>query len=647
MVETVKFSDFTSTAIDQMVGLGSGANVRNSGISPSDATYILNTPNSALSFAQALSDLTTGILKSTSVTGIVSISPSLTSIDGLTTSPDKMIYTTASNVYAVTDLTLLARTLLSDSTSSAMRSTLGLGTASTKNATDNTKDNVISSGGSFTPGNILIAADTSGTAIDGGLPFGSGTVTQVDSGTGLTGGPITETGTLSFAPIAAHSLWVNNTSGTAVPSVISLGALTKVDDANVTLTFGGTPATSLINSVTMTLGWAGELSVTRGGTGNGAFTPYTLICAGTTGTGAFQNVSGVGTSGQVLTSQGAGLLPIWSTIPAVTPAALTESNDTNVTLTLGGTPSTALLQAVSITAGWTGQLSVPRGGTGIATTTAYGLITGGTTSTGAFQNSGTGTTGQFYLSNGSSSLGSWTMDLASGTTINGSSIATGGVNSSITSMTGLTGDVKAPSSVTMANAGAFRSDITNNHTALYQAYDLTNSSYKTVITAKSGFIPSLAISNPVNGSLTIDGAVIGSITPANGTFDQALANNFFGPIGALGASTGAFSTLSAIVSITGTIGNVTPDSGTFTLVTATSGFSGSIGNFTPDDGTFTTLAATGQPTFSGATLIQKYVSANTSTAYTIDAVNGTFFDLTLNANCTITVTESIPTGQTH
>ena len=38
----------------------------------------------------------------------------------------------------------------------------------------------------------------------------------------------------------------------------------------------------------------------------------------------------------------------------VTPAALTETNDTNVTLTLGGTPSTALLQATSLTLGWTG-----------------------------------------------------------------------------------------------------------------------------------------------------------------------------------------------------------------------------------------------------------------------------------------------------
>jgi hypothetical protein len=45
---------------------------------------------------------------------------------------------------------------------------------------------------------------------------------------------------------------------------------------------------------------------------------------------------------------------------AITPAALTKTDDTNVTLTLGGTAATALLQAVSITAGWTGTLADSR-----------------------------------------------------------------------------------------------------------------------------------------------------------------------------------------------------------------------------------------------------------------------------------------------
>lgn len=46
--------------------------------------------------------------------------------------------------------------------------------------------------------------------------------------------------------------------------------------------------------------------------------------------------------------------------------ALTKTDDTNVTLTLGGSPSTALLAASSLTLGWTGTLSVARGGSGDA-----------------------------------------------------------------------------------------------------------------------------------------------------------------------------------------------------------------------------------------------------------------------------------------
>ncbi len=51
--------------------------------------------------------------------------------------------------------------------------------------------------------------------------------------------------------------------------------------------------------------------VAGGGTGNTTFTAYSVITAGTTATGAFQNVSGLGSSGQVLTSNGAGTLPTW------------------------------------------------------------------------------------------------------------------------------------------------------------------------------------------------------------------------------------------------------------------------------------------------------------------------------------------------
>lgn len=53
------------------------------------------------------------------------------------------------------------------------------------------------------------------------------------------------------------------------------------------------------------------IGVGYGGTGAASFTAYAVICGGTTSTGALQQVSGLGTSGQVLTSNGASALPSW------------------------------------------------------------------------------------------------------------------------------------------------------------------------------------------------------------------------------------------------------------------------------------------------------------------------------------------------
>ncbi len=51
--------------------------------------------------------------------------------------------------------------------------------------------------------------------------------------------------------------------------------------------------------------------VVEGGTGVQSNTAYSVLTGGTTATGAIQSVSGVGTSGQVLTSNGAAALPTW------------------------------------------------------------------------------------------------------------------------------------------------------------------------------------------------------------------------------------------------------------------------------------------------------------------------------------------------
>jgi len=64
------------------------------------------------------------------------------------------------------------------------------------------------------------------------------------------------------------------------------------------------------------MAYAGPIAfpVNEGGTGDTSFTAYSVITGGTTSTGALQNVSGVGTAGQVLTSNGASALPTWQVV---------------------------------------------------------------------------------------------------------------------------------------------------------------------------------------------------------------------------------------------------------------------------------------------------------------------------------------------
>jgi hypothetical protein len=57
---------------------------------------------------------------------------------------------------------------------------------------------------------------------------------------------------------------------------------------------------------------AGTLPVALGGTGDSTMTAYALLAGGTTSTGALQQVSGLGTLGQILTSNGAAALPSWA-----------------------------------------------------------------------------------------------------------------------------------------------------------------------------------------------------------------------------------------------------------------------------------------------------------------------------------------------
>jgi hypothetical protein len=233
----------------------------------------------------------------------------------------------------------------------------------------------------------------------------------------------TGTGTVSAAPAWSAIAGADVTGA----------ALTKTDDTNVTLTLGGTPTTALLRAASLTLGWTGTLAVSRGGTGAGTKTEaYDNLSPNSTlgdityhnGTDNVRLAGNITTAKQFLSQTGTSTVsaaPSWATIAGsdITGAALTKTDDTNVTLTLGGTPTTALLRAASLTLGWSGTLAVDRGGSGRASATAYMPIVGGTTSTGAHQSVSVGTTtNQVLLYKGASALPAFgAVDLAGGANI--------------------------------------------------------------------------------------------------------------------------------------------------------------------------------------------------------------------------------------
>lgn len=103
----------------------------------------------------------------------------------------------------------------------------------------------------------------------------------------------------------------NSVGGYAVTVKVSgQTGISVPNGAKVLLYNNGTDVGTAVTYLTsLTLG--SPLGVASGGTGLATTTAYGLIAAGTTATGNFQQVSGTGTSGQVLTSNGASALPTW------------------------------------------------------------------------------------------------------------------------------------------------------------------------------------------------------------------------------------------------------------------------------------------------------------------------------------------------
>jgi len=153
------------------------------------------------------------------------------------------------------------------------------------------------------------------------------------SGTGMTGANVT----LTLSTVNANVYGIDTFLKFGVNGKGLVTSASPINGTDINLALGYVPVpqtrTLTINGVTYNL------------SANRSWTLPTLP-------------SQTGHNGEWLTTDGT--TASWASLPAVTPAALTKIDDTNITLTLGGSPNTALLQATSLTLGWTGTLADSR-----------------------------------------------------------------------------------------------------------------------------------------------------------------------------------------------------------------------------------------------------------------------------------------------
>jgi hypothetical protein len=131
-------------------------------------------------------------------------------------------------------------------------------------------------------------------------------------------GNLTDSANLTFDGTTLTANDIVDSSLTASKPVFTNGSNNLVSTGTVPTDQGGTGLTSFtsggaVYATSTSALTTGTLPVTAGGTGIATATAYALLTGGTTSTGAFQQVSGTGTSGQILTSNGAGALPTWQT----------------------------------------------------------------------------------------------------------------------------------------------------------------------------------------------------------------------------------------------------------------------------------------------------------------------------------------------
>ena len=359
--------------------------IAGSGISASSPTGNVTVANTGvLSFSGG----TTGLTPATATTGVVTLAGTLAIANGGTNgSATPTAYGVAygtGTAYAFTAAGTAKQVLIANTSAAPTWSTLTSGTSILYgDGTGGFSNVTIGSGVSFVAGTLSATGSggtvtsvtgTSPVVSSGGNtpaislaaaygdtlnPYASKTAnTILAAPNGSAGVPTFRALTTADLPALPYGTGTVTSVGLSLPSIIAVSGSPVTTSGTLT----GTLTTQAVNSI-----FAGPSS--------GAAATPTFRSLTTADIPALSYVSSVGATAPI-TSTG-GLTP---TI-AVTSSALTKTDDTNVTVTLGGSPTTALLAATSLTLGWSGQLAVGRGGTGLSAGTSGGIPYFSSTST--------------------------------------------------------------------------------------------------------------------------------------------------------------------------------------------------------------------------------------------------------------------------